>query len=92
MTTKGQLASAELTSALIRAAARGIRPRCADAETSHYWTSESEGERRLAQLWCAGCEVEIECFAAARANRESWGVWSGVDFSTRAGQRKAAAA
>jgi hypothetical protein len=55
----------QLTRALINAAARGERPRCGDGETSHYWTSEHEGERQLAALWCAGCPVQSECLEAS---------------------------
>lgn len=85
---KGRQASDRLTRRLIDLALRGVRPRCGDAETSHYWTSEHEGERKQAALWCTGCEVLAECFAAAKANRETWSVYGGVDFSRTPGTKR----
>jgi hypothetical protein len=81
MTTRGQRASDALTIALLSAAANGLRAHCSDVATHHYWLSEFENERKLAMRACRGCPVFIECGAAAKANRETWGVWGGKDFS-----------
>jgi hypothetical protein len=34
--------------------------------------------RATAQLLCRGCEMRVECRAAAEANHEGWGVWGGI--------------
>ena len=46
--TKAAVASDQLTRALVAAAARGVRPRCGDYETSHLFLSEDPAERRIA--------------------------------------------
>jgi hypothetical protein len=74
-----------LTRALIVAAARGIRPRCGDYETSYLWLSEEPGERRLAALMCAGCVVWAECSEVGQHQR--FGVWGGRDTTVRPGKR-----
>ena len=48
MSRRGAIASDRLTRRLVDLARQGIRPRCGDGETSHYWTSECEAERQLA--------------------------------------------
>jgi hypothetical protein len=88
MSRRGRLASDQLTRRLIELARAGIRPRCGDAGTSRYWTSEHEGERQLAALWCNGCPVLAECFEAGKANRSSWSVYGGVDFSRTPGTKR----
>lgn len=75
-----------LTRSLIQAASRGLRPHCSQPETHSYWTSEHEGERAHAALWCTGCPVWVECGEAAEANDERHGVWAGVDRSVRPGR------
>jgi hypothetical protein len=74
-----------LTQALVRAAARGVRPRCGDYETSYMWLSEDAGERRLAALMCAGCAVLQECGEVGRHQR--FGVFGGRDTTNRPGRR-----
>jgi hypothetical protein len=86
MTAKGALASDALTTALINLVPRGIRPRCSDPETHYMWLSEDEAERKQAARWCAGCPVLAECDTAARANRERFGVWGGVDLACAPGR------
>jgi Transcription factor WhiB len=73
------LAADRLTKALIDIAAQGLRHHCADPERGHLWLSEHEPERALAVRLCAGCPVELECWAASVARDERFGVWSGID-------------
>jgi Transcription factor WhiB len=89
MSRRGRLASDRLTVALLTIAAAGLRAHCSDHETHHYWTSESEQERKLAVRACHHCPVLQPCLEAATANRESFGVFGGRDF-TRPPGRKAA--
>jgi hypothetical protein len=88
MSQRGRLASDVLTTKLLELARRGVRVRCSDGEVSHYWTSDHEGERKLAALWCTGCPALTECFNAAKANRETWLIYGGVDFSRTPGAKR----
>lgn len=36
-----------------------------------------------AKAICVACPVRTECYAAAVANSEPWGIWAGVDFADR---------
>lgn len=72
-------ASDRLTKAIDDLVAQGSRPHCADQEVSHLWLSEHPEERALAIRLCQGCPVLIECWGAASARRETFGVWGGVD-------------
>jgi hypothetical protein len=36
---------------------------------------------------CHGCPVQVQCYAAAEANGERWGIWGGVDFGQRRSRR-----
>jgi hypothetical protein len=81
-------ANAQLTQALTCAAARGMRPRCGDYETSNLWLSEYEGERKQAALMCTGCVVINECDDVGR--HQSLGVFGGHDRTVRPGRKKVA--
>ena len=70
-------ANEALTQALISAAARGIRPRCGDYETSLLWLSELDGQRKQAAIMCRGCVVWAECDEVGQHQR--FGVFGGVD-------------
>jgi hypothetical protein len=80
---RGEAASDRLTRALTDANARGERHHCADPEVSHLWLSEDDHERALAAKLCVGCPVQMECWSAANARRERWGVWGSVDFTVK---------
>jgi Transcription factor WhiB len=80
-------ATDRLTRALITTAARGIRPRCGDYETSYLWLSEDAKERRHTARMCVGCQLLEPCADVGRHQR--FGVWGGKDFTRRPGQRKA---
>jgi hypothetical protein len=67
---RGRIEGDKLTRALINAAAAGQRPNCSNVETHSYWTSEHDGERALAALWCHGCVVFDPCGQAAEARQE----------------------
>ena len=82
-----RLASDRLTIALLTIAVQGLRAHCSDVATHHYWTSDHPVERALAVRACRGCPVFVECGEAADANDERWGVWSGKDYSVRAGRK-----
>jgi WhiB family redox-sensing transcriptional regulator len=57
-----------------------------------------DGERLTAQrrrvakarAICAGCPVRRQCYQAADARDEPWGIWGGVDFAERRQQRRRA--
>jgi hypothetical protein len=87
-TNRGRIEGDKLTRALINAAARGVRPRCGDYETSYLWLSEDAGERQLAALMCAGCAVLQECDEVGQHQR--FGTWAGTDRTVRPGPKKAA--
>jgi hypothetical protein len=70
-------ANDQLTKALVAAAARGVRPRCGDYQTSHLFLSEDPHERRIATAMCSGCVVWTECDEVGRHQR--FGVWASVD-------------
>ena len=40
-----------------------------------------------ARAVCFACPIRLACLEVAKANRELWGVWGGVDFETERGQR-----
>jgi hypothetical protein len=67
-------ANDQLTVALIKAAAHGIRPRCGDYETSHLFLSEDPHERRIATAMCSGCVVWAECDEVRRITVRCLGV------------------
>jgi hypothetical protein len=81
-----QTASERLSLALEAATHRGDRVPCAGREE---WVSEDHDDRAEAAIACRPCPVTSLCAAAADENREVWGVWAGVDRSTRS--RKASA-
>jgi hypothetical protein len=83
-------ASERLTRALADLAARGLRHHCADTEVAHLWLSENEHERALAAKLCQQCPIQLECWSAAVARDERFGVWGAVD-RTRKPKPKAAA-
>jgi hypothetical protein len=87
MTSRSREAEASdaLTQALVRAAARGIRPRCGDYETSYLWLSEDAGERRIAAALCTGCPVLEPC--AEVGVHQRFGVWGGRDFTKPPGRK-----
>jgi Transcription factor WhiB len=75
----GATAALRLTKALTSLAAVGLRTPCQAPETRHLWLSDHEPERALAVRLCAGCPVELECWAASVARDERFGVWSSID-------------
>ena len=90
MTTTGIRAGQaddQLTKALVAAAARGIRPRCGDYETSYLWLSEDPAERQQAQRLCHGCPVLDPC--AAVGVHQRFGVWVSVDRTRLPGKKAA---
>lgn len=72
-------ASERLTKALADIAARGERHHCADAEVAYLWLSDHERERAIAAKLCQACPVQLECWSAAAAQDERFGVWGSVD-------------
>jgi hypothetical protein len=83
---RGRLESDQLTRALLEAASRGQRPHCSDPISGEMWLSEMEAERREAARLCRGCSVLRPCRDAAEAQRETFGVWGGRDFTRRPGR------
>ena len=83
-------ATADLTSALINLAARGLRTHCSDPCTSELWISDHPGERVQAARLCVGCPVLRECRQAADARDERWHVWGGRDYTRKPRTKQAA--
>jgi hypothetical protein len=63
----------------LRAACRGEDP--------DLWFSESPQDIERAQQVCAGCPVQAQCLRAAKANREQFGIWAGIDLDVRHAER-----
>jgi hypothetical protein len=93
MTTTHLRAAAEandaLTQALINAAARGIRPRCGDAEVAWMFLDDGPRPRAIAATYCAGCIIWQECDEVGQHQR--FGVWGGVDRTRSPGRKRDAA-
>jgi Transcription factor WhiB len=77
--SKGRIASDRLTRRLLDLVATGVKPHCSDPSDAWRWLSEDVNDRRIAAAFCSGCPVHTECDEAARANRESFGVWASKD-------------
>lgn len=80
---KDRPADRALTAALVKAAAQGIRPRCGDWRDNNPWLSDDARLRLIAARWCGDCPLIVECGAAAKENKESFGVWGGKDRTRR---------
>jgi hypothetical protein len=78
-----------LTQALVRAAARGERPRCGDSEVAWMFLEESRQTRAIAATYCNGCVVWFECDEVGRHQR--FGVFGGRDTTVRPGRKRDAA-
>jgi len=76
-------ATNELNQALLSLAAAGDLTRCSDPATRELWTAEHAGYRAIAVKCCRGCPVMVLCGQAAAERDERWGVWGGIDRSTR---------
>jgi hypothetical protein len=79
------VANDRLTQALVRAAAAGIRPRCADGETSWMWLDEDPRTRAVAASHCNGCVVWSECDQVGRY--QTFGTYASKDRTVRAGRK-----
>jgi hypothetical protein len=79
-------ANDRLTQALIRAAARGVRPRWGDYETAHLFLSEDPHERRIATAMCTGCVVWLECDEVGK--HQKFGVWASTDRTRHQARRQ----
>ena len=77
----GANAGERLTQALINLAARGQQTPCQDPKLGHLWLSDYEQERDVARTLCGGCPASLQCWDAARARDERFGVWGGVDMT-----------
>jgi hypothetical protein len=91
MTTRSREAAASdaLTQALVRAAARGVRPRCADGEVAWMFLDESPQTRAIASTYCSDCIIWQECNEVGQHQR--FGVWGGVDRTRSPGRKRDAA-
>ncbi|HEY6686909.1 MAG TPA: WhiB family transcriptional regulator [Propionibacteriaceae bacterium] len=47
------------------------------------WLSEHDADRAEAAILCVGCPVQLECWAAAAARDERFGVWGGIDRTVK---------
>ena len=83
MSQRAAKASERLTRALLELGAQGLRTHCSNPGKEHLWLSDVAAERALAAQLCGGCLVIGPCLEAARANRERFGVFGGVDMTPR---------
>jgi hypothetical protein len=85
MTTRSREAAASdaLTQALVRAAACGVRPRCADGEVAWMFLDDDPRPRAIAATYCAGCPVWSECDEVGQHQR--FGTWASKDRTVRPG-------
>ena len=70
-------ATDRFNTALITLAIQGSRPRCSDPVDHQRWTSDHEGDRAIAALWCNGCVLLTLCADAASERGEVHHVWGG---------------
>jgi hypothetical protein len=85
--TAARVATDQLTRALLNLAAQGERTHCSDPATHHLWLSEHEAERATAVMLCDHCPIIDPCAAPATANRETFGVYGGRDYTRRPGKK-----
>jgi transcription factor WhiB len=55
---------------------------CQGAESAQ-WVSEDPGQRAIAAVACRDCRALRACAEYAVSAAECWGVWGGVDRSSR---------
>ena len=73
------------------------RAACRDADPDLFFGPGSEWPKARAarvakaRAYCIACPIRSACLEAARANRETYGVWGGIDFETERAQRSAQA-
>lgn len=85
---RGREETAIFTRKLLDAEARGLSTPCSDSEVSYLWLSEQLRDRRKAARLCAPCPVLEPCGKAAKARKEAFGVWGGVDHFRNPTARK----
>ena len=73
------------------------RAACRDGDPDLFFGPGSEWPKARAvrvakaRAYCFACPIRLACLEAARANRETYGVWGGIDFETERDQRSAQA-
>ena len=55
------------------------------------WPKARAARVAEARAYCLACPIRLACLEVARANRETYGGWGGVDFETERDQRAAQA-
>lgn len=55
---------------------------CNQTDPEAFFPDREDGGK-MAKKVCAGCPVKQDCFDYAVSNNEEFGIWGGVDFSTR---------
>ena len=69
------------------------RAACRDADLALFfgpgreWPKARGVRVAKARAYCAACPIRLACLEVAQANRETYGVWGGVDFETERAQR-----
>jgi Transcription factor WhiB len=85
-----QAAAMALDRGIVSLASRGGRLRCGDPDDHRLWVSEEYLDRKRAALLCCDCPVLRLCGLWADSFHASFGVFGGVDRTTRAAGKIAA--
>ena len=68
------------------------RAACRDADPDLFfgpgreWPKARAARVAKARAYCVACPIRLACLEVARANREAYGVWGGIDFETERDQ------
>ena len=73
------IATDHLHSALAELVDTGHHTACIDQPG--LWLSDSRADRDIAVRLCAGCQVIVECAAAAKEVHAHFGVWAARDYT-----------
>ena len=81
------IATDHLHSALAELVDSGHHPACIDQPA--LWMSDARADRDIAVRLCAGCQVIVECAAAANEVHAHFGVWAARDRTPMPPSKKA---
>lgn len=96
--TAGELARALGASSRLNHLLRNMEAKAQVVRTTVWWPQQGrpdlffpsdEESGAKAKAICRRCPIRRQCYELARARREPWGIWGGVDFAPAARGRKA---